>query len=140
VEKGEESRTWCKKYLVLFDELCENWPDFAYDLELDDSLPRDGCPWKWTNTSLNESDLSIDAISLVLQIINHSSWRIRRFHEQWDLLTRRVNRISTIFAWLTGFLYATARLILLAVAFAAFRKQNEDLYIDTWARFMPSWR
>jgi len=139
VEKGEASQIWCKNYLKSFDELREIWPDSAFDLELDEPLPRRGRPWSWTNTSLNESDLSIDAISMVLQIINDSSWRIGRSHEQWDLLTGRVYRISTIFAWLTGILYATARLILLAVAFAAFRKQDESLYIDTWARFMLSW-
>ena len=141
MEKGEASRVWCRKYLMHFADLNEEGPGLAYELQLD-SPPQDTwrCPKNWTDLIVNESDLSKDTISLVLGIINHSRGAMGKLERQWTLSAMRVNRISTIFAWLIGFLYATARLILLAVAFAAFRKQNEDLYIDTWTRFMPSWR
>ena len=140
VEKGEASRSWCKKYLECFDTLSRHSSDFAYELQLDE-LPEDCIIiLKYANPLVSEPDPSIETISLVLEIINHSCGTIGKFHGQWDSLATWVNRISALFAWLTGFLYITARLILLAVAFAAFRKQNEDLYIDTWTRFMPSWR
>lgn len=138
VEKGQMSRLWCRFNLRIFDEIKH---DFAYELQLDNPPEDVGSQMPLrlrTNASVDESDLLKDTIPRVLGIINNSRGTMGSFHRQWVQLEHRVDSMSTIFAWFTGFLYATARLTLLALAFAAFRKQDERLYIDTWARFLPS--
>ena len=78
------------------------------------------------------------AIGNLLVNINDPHGTITKLDKQWHLFEKWLNRMSMTFACLTAFLYATARLALLALAFAAFRKQDERLYVDTWARFLPS--
>jgi len=140
VEKGEPSRTWCTEYLrsckklgIRSSEIAFEWVDDPKDAWMYDMfLPH-------FDTS-GMSHLTGETMSPLLDIINNSRETTKKLCDQWYGLTTILNRLSTILALLSGLIYITARLILLAVAFAAFRKQNEDLYIDTWTRFMPSWR
>jgi hypothetical protein len=77
-------------------------------------------------------------MAMMLETINNSRETTEKLERDWQLLEKQVERISRAYALFSGFVYAAARLALLAVAFAAFRKQDERLYVDTWARFLPS--
>ena len=140
MEKGEPSRTWCTRYLSSWANLSKSYPNIAYELV---DAPDDASNFKDYSSGqmiMNKSPSSERTMPLLIRAFNNSYRTTKKLSAQWDGLKITVNRMSTILAFLSGLLYITARVILLAVAFAAFRKQNEDLYIDTWARFMPSWR
>ena len=135
VGKGEASRSWCVKYLWA----CRRSSKIAFKFV---NTPDDASKFesRFHPKMIERSPLAEETMPLLIETINNSHKTTKKLHQQWSDLTTTLNRTSTILAWLSGLLYVTARLILLAVAFAAFRKQNEDLYIDTWTRFMPSWR
>jgi hypothetical protein len=134
VEKGSSSVSWCKQYFNILKRLNKDLSDTTYELELDTPV----------NISLvdklriEQSDLTESLISSRLAILNKSQETRSRLSREWQRLTRTVDMISLTFGCLSSVLYAIARIILLAVAVAAFRKQDERLYTDTWARFLPS--
>ena len=137
LDKGSASQSWCTKYIYFWEEL---------------SLHSEGIIYEWDDTpeivsnfmGLNDdglitrSDIPEGTMPLILEALNNSRETMGKLSKEWWLLIRWVGRMSSTFALLLGFLYATVRLILLAVAFEAFRKQDERLYVDTWARFLPS--
>ncbi|KAH6868511.1 hypothetical protein BKA58DRAFT_387032 [Alternaria rosae] len=138
VGKGEASRSWCTNYLFYWDQLSQFSSDTVYELV---NNPEDVSNFRAVSydTQIKRSDLSSEeAMQLILETINNPPETSQKLYEEWRPLNQGVNRVSSILAWLTGFLYAAARLALLAIAFAAFRKQDEGLYVDTWARFLPS--
>ncbi|KAF9693345.1 hypothetical protein EKO04_008803 [Ascochyta lentis] len=47
------------------------------------------------------------------------------------------DRLSTIYAAFTWFVYIVMRVTILALAFAALRSQDEGLYVATWTRNLP---
>jgi len=135
VGKGEASRSWCAKYLWT----CRRSSKIAYKLV---DSPKDVSRFRSLFFSeavvIKRSPSTEKTMPLLIRTINNSHKTTDELHKQWSDFTTTLDRMSAILAWLSGLLYITARLILLAVAFAAFRKQNERLYIDTWARFLPS--
>ena len=137
VGKGEASRSWCTEYLRRFGNLDRLNPNIAYehDNTLEDH-PHRG--WSWVQTSIPGSAFSVDEMLPILKVINDPQGISGKLSKEWDSLVKWVDNISIGLTILSGLLYATARLILLAVAFAVFRKQDERLYVDTWARFLPS--
>ena len=137
VGKGEASRFWCTEYLCRFSNLDRLTPDIAY--ELDNTLEDDPhVEWLAVPTSIPRSAFSVNEMLPILKVINHPQGISGKLSKEWDSLVKRVGIISIGLTILSGLLYATARLMLLTLAFAAFRKQDERLYVDTWARFLPS--
>jgi hypothetical protein len=134
VEKGGASISWCEQYFNNMENLKKALPDTTYELELDTP---DNISFMST-IPIQRSDLTRDSISSILKIFNDSQETRKSLSKEWRRLVETVDMISSIFVCLSGLLYATARITLLAVAFAAFRKQDERLYTDTWARFLPS--
>ena len=141
VGKGEASRYWCRSYLWVWKQLSRRSPNTAYELV---AAPDDASTFHsfdlFKRVTIKRSPPWEEMMPLFIETINNSRETAKNLCVQYDNLTTWLDRMSATLAWLSGLLYITARLILLAVAFAAFRKQNEDLYIDTWTRFMPSWR
>jgi hypothetical protein len=134
VEKGGASISWCKWYLSNIELLNKELPDTTYELELD--TPDDISSMHKLRVA--RSDWTKDSISPIIEILNISQDTKKSLFREWLRLAKTVDMISLMFVCLSGVLYAIARLTLLAVAFAAFRKQDERLYTDTWARFLPS--
>ena len=125
------------EYLHRFGNLDRLNPDIAYE---HDNTPEDHphAGWSSVQTSIPRSAFSVNGMLPILKVINHPQGISGKLSKKWDSLIKWVDIISIGLTILSGLLYATARLMLLALAFAAFRKQDERLYVDTWARFLPS--
>jgi hypothetical protein len=61
----------------------------------------------------------------------HSLWR-KLNHMKWNV--DRISRFATI---ASGIMYGVARVVILALAFAALRAQDERVYVETWTNNLP---
>lgn len=59
--------------------------------------------------------------------------------DRWnEFSSGKLGTMSLIYTSVSGFLYGIARVTILGLAFAALRKQDAELYTDTWTRYLPS--
>ncbi|KAI4694149.1 uncharacterized protein J4E84_002731 [Alternaria hordeiaustralica] len=139
VSKGRASISWCRNNHYCWKQLCNT--KYLYKL---DEAPRDSSNFvrliNFNGTSLQRPAISDTTMSLILETINNLNGTTERLENDWELIEKWVERLSSIFTLFSGSIYVVARLILLVLAFAAFRKQDQRLYIDTWARFLPNVR
>jgi hypothetical protein len=80
-------------------------------------------PWSW---------------SPMFDLLHHSQVAVNKSLQDWQRYVNWVDAISRTHTIISGCIYAAARITILVLAFTTLRKQDERLYTDTWARFLPS--
>lgn len=111
--------------------------------------------WRMTDIPINTPQhrrlLSVDDIrssrnavvpeerwKLILNLLVHADDKVVNLHDEWRQVSAWVDGVSRIFTLFSVCLYGMARTVILVLALMALQRQDERLYLDTWARFLPS--
>jgi hypothetical protein len=73
-----------------------------------------------------------------LNLINHSKEFVNKELKGVSRFRERVDALSHTYTILAGIICAAARITILVLAFTMLHKQDEKLFTNTWARFVPS--
>jgi hypothetical protein len=135
-DRGEVDEGLLRQWNTLqkkYDRLQENGLYLEYSSDgLGDSVPRSN------GGEYSTSGDRKSYIGLVIQALNDPDRSIMESIEKLQDIQRTSRRLSAVFTLTSWSLYAVARLMILGLAFAGLRSQNERLYIATWTRYLPN--
>lgn len=75
-------------------------------------------------------------VILIMDLLKQGNF-VDSFLEAFQKKESSTNSISRLITISCGLLYAVVRLVILVLAFAALRRQDERVYVETWTRYLP---